>query len=118
MRRWSGSALSALFVVALLALASLALPAAALADGSGAASDAGVVLAAEADEEGADLGPDPQPRDAADNPARTQGGYEDQETPFTWGAAWILSFAGLVGVVLLAGLYELLVRRPAQRSST
>lgn len=110
MRRWSGSAVSAL-----LALSLLVAPATAFADSAAEAPGEVVVLAAEG---GEDLGPDPQPRDAEENPARTEGGYEDQDTPFTWGAAWILVFAGLMGVVLLGGLYELLVRRPAQKASS
>lgn len=74
-----------------------------------------VVLAAEGAEE--ELGPAPQPRKAEENPARELAGYEDRETPFTWGAAWILTFAGVVGLLLLGGLYQLLVRRPARESA-
>lgn len=36
---------------------------------------------------------------------------------FTWGAAWILLAAGALGVTLLAGLYYLLVHRPARESA-
>lgn len=74
-----------------------------------------VVLAAEEAEE--QLGPDPMPREAEDNPARELAGYEDRDTPFTWGAAWILTFAGVVGLLLLVGLYHLLVRLPAREDA-
>jgi hypothetical protein len=38
--------------------------------------------------------------------------------PFTWGAAWLLGFAGFVGLALMGGLYQLLVRGPAQKSKS
>jgi hypothetical protein len=69
------------------------------------------VLAAEA---GEPVGPEPKPRLADDNPARELAGYENPDVPFTWGAAWILTFTGMVGLVLLAGLYYLLVHRPSR----
>lgn len=100
-------------LVSLLAMLFLLAPAAALADDPGAAASAPIVLAAE----GEPVGPEPAPRDAEGNAARELGGYEDRDLPFTWGAAWILSFAGLVGLVLFAGLYQLLVRGPAQKSA-
>ena len=99
-------------VPALLLLLALALVA---APGMAVADTAPVVLAQEDD---GPAGPDPMDRDAEDNPARTLSGYEDRETPFTWGAAWILTFLGVTGLVIFGGLYELLVRRPRQRSST
>ena len=98
----------------LLALALVAVPGAAFAADAPTA-----VLAQEDAEEEVDEGPggpDPMPRESEDNPARTLSGYEDQETPFTWGAAWILTFAGVVGLLLMGGLYQLLVRGPRQRS--
>ncbi len=93
----------------LLALALVAVPGVAVADDT-----APVVLAQEED---GPAGPDPMDRDAEDNPARTLSGYEDREVPFTWGAAWILTFLGVTGLLLMGGLYQLLVRRPQQGSS-
>ena len=104
MRRWMG-----LVLPALLALMLLAGPTAALAD---AADDQGTIVLAVDDEP---LGPEPQPRDAEDNPAGEL--FPDMETPFTWGAAWILTFAGFVGLALLVGLYYLLVKRPSRESA-
>jgi hypothetical protein len=102
---------------ALLALFLLAVPAAALAGDDGGAD---LLLAAEA-EEGEDGeaggGPDPMPRDAEENPARDLGGYGDLDTPFTWGAAFIMLFLGVVGLVALSGLYWLLVHRPRQKET-
>jgi hypothetical protein len=101
-------------IAALVALLVVALPmTAALAEPAPTADDV-VVLAV--DEE--PVGPEPAQRTDEENPARTLGGYEDPEVPFTWGAAWILAFAGLVGLVLLGGLYQLLVRGPAQRQDS
>lgn len=97
-----------------LVLIGLVLSAVLLAPVTAFASDGDVVLAAE---DGEELGPAPQPRDADENPARELAGYEDRDTPFTWGAAWILTFAGVVGLLLLVGLYQLLVRRPARESA-
>jgi hypothetical protein len=99
--------------VVLLAMMLLVAPVSAFAEGT-ATSDT-VVLAVE---EGEPVGPNPAERTAEDNPARELAGYEDRELPYTWGAAWILSFAGLVGLVLLVGLYQLLVRGPAQKSNS
>lgn len=67
--------------------------------------------------EGEPTGPEPADRLDEDNPARTLGGYEDLEVQFTWGAAWILLVAGAIGVTLLAGLYYLLVHRPAREAA-
>ena len=100
-------------LVSLLAMLLLVAPAAALADEPGAAAPDPIVLAAESEP----VGPEPAPRDAEDNAARELGGYEDRDLPFTWGAAWILTFAGLAGLVLFAGLYQLMVRGPAQKSA-
>jgi hypothetical protein len=111
MRRPSGLVLPAL-LAALVGLTLLAGPALA-ADPE---AEQSLVLAVEA-EGNEPLGPNPAPRDAADNPARELGGYTDQETPFTWGAAWILAATGVIGLLLLAGLYELRVRRPAKQAA-
>ncbi|MEX1156588.1 MAG: hypothetical protein WED12_05425 [Chloroflexota bacterium] len=100
-------------MTALLAVALLAMPASAAVDGD---EPAAVVLAAASGEEPA--GPDPIDREAEDNPARVLGGYEDRDTPFTWGAAWILTFAGVMGLAMFVGLYHFLVRRPAQRADS
>ena len=101
-------------IASLVALLVIALPmSAALAAPVMAAEDT-VVLAVEEEP----VGPEPAQRMDEDNAARTLGGYEDPGVQFTWGAAWILSFAGLVGVVLLGGLYQLLVRGPAQRQDS
>ena len=96
--------LLAAVAVALAALLALA-PGAALADGGG------VVLAVD----GADLlGPDPMPRDAEGNPARELGGYEDREVPFTWGAAWLLTFLGFGGLATMGLVYWRAVDRPGR----
>lgn len=106
MRRTLGLAL-----VALLSLALLASPAAAEAGDAGAAE---VVLAVDDD---GPVGPEPMDRQDPENPARELANFEDPDVPFTYYAAFLLSFAGLVGVALLAGLYYLLVKRPARESS-
>lgn len=100
-------------VAALVALLLLAAPVSAMAAGPG--SDA-IVLAAAA--EGEPLGPDPMERTAEDNAARELAGYEDMDLPYTWGAAWILTFAGFAGLALFGGLYHLLVRHPARGRSS
>ncbi|MTV24952.1 hypothetical protein FTX61_05915 [Nitriliruptoraceae bacterium ZYF776] len=97
----------------LLVFTLLAAPAVASAEV--AASDDVVVLAADADGEPA--GPIPGERTNADNPASELGAYEELETPFTWAASFILLFAGVVGLVIGAGLYQLLVRGPRQREN-
>ncbi len=96
-------------VSAALLLVLMALPAA--ADEPAAPADV-VLLAVD----GADLGPEPQPREAEDNRARELAGYENPDVPFTWGAAWILTFAGFVGLSLLVGLYWFGVYRPSRES--
>jgi hypothetical protein len=92
----------------LLALAVFAAPTAASADVAQAPADA-VILAAEA---GDPVGPNPQPRDQVDNPARSLAGYEDPEIQFTWAASFILLIVGVVGLVIGLGLWYLLVVRP------
>ncbi len=100
-------------IASLVALLIAALPMSA-AIAAPAVADEHVVLLA-VDEP---AGPEPALRTDEDNAARTLSGYEDNELPFTWGAAWILSFAGLVGLTLMLGLYQLLVRGPAQRQDS
>jgi hypothetical protein len=102
-------------IASLVALLIVALPMSAALAAPAAAADGSVVVLAVDD---APAGPEPAARTDEDNAARTLAGYEDNELPFTWGAAWILSFAGLVGVILLVGLYQLLVRGPAQRQDS
>lgn len=106
MRRSRHRRLAVLATAALLALAVLAAPGAALADPGAAVP----ILAVDGDPQG----PEPMPRDAEDNPARQM--FPDMETPFTWGAAWILTFAGLVGLSLMVLVYVLLVRRPEREA--
>jgi len=74
------------------------------------AAPAAIVLAVDGD----DLGPTPLPRDAEDNPARELGGYEDREIPFTWGAAWLLTFLGLGGLATMGLVYWRAVDRPGR----
>jgi hypothetical protein len=103
-------------VFLLLAAVTVAL-AAVLAVGTGTAraddgaSVGSIVLAAEAGEL---LGPEPMPRMAEDNPARELAGYEDLETPFTWGAAWLLTFLGLGGLLAMGIVYWRAVDRPGR----
>ncbi|TVR20235.1 MAG: hypothetical protein EA387_11745 [Nitriliruptor sp.] len=113
--------LTALLVAVLGALALL--PGLALAD---AAPDApgldapglGADLAILAVDD-APAGPDPAPRDAEDNPARDLGDYGDREIPFTWGAAWLLTAIGFIGLVLLLLIYRFRVAPPSKdRAST
>jgi hypothetical protein len=103
-----------LVLPALLALLLLAVPAAAQAADDGGAD---LLLAAEAEDGEGGGGPEPMPRDAEDNPATDLGGYGELDTPFTWGAAFIMLFLGVVGLVALGGLYWLLVHRPRQKET-
>jgi hypothetical protein len=97
--------------VLLLAASALALTAALVAATPAFASDGAVVLAVD----GAELlGPDPMPRDAEENPARELGGYEDRDIPFTWGAAWLLTFLGLGGLATMGLVYWRAVDRPGR----
>jgi hypothetical protein len=96
----------ALLVVLAAALALGAL----LATASVAAASEGVVLAVDY----GNLGPDPMPRDAEGNMARELAGYEDLEIPFTWGAAWLLTFLGLGGLATMGLVYWLRVERPGR----
>jgi hypothetical protein len=101
-----------LLLPALLALALLLAPAVAAAD---EVADTGAEVTLLAAEE--PTGPMPQDRLQEDNPARELAGYEDREIQFTWGAAWILLFLGVTGLLVLVGLYYLLVHRPAQEAA-
>ncbi|MEY3072085.1 MAG: hypothetical protein RLZZ353_281 [Actinomycetota bacterium] len=92
-------------------LAALALAAALLgpvAPAAAAPAPAAVVLAVSSEP----LGPEPQPRDAEGNPAVELGGYEDREVPFTWGAAWLLTFLGLAGLAFMGLVWFRAVDRP------
>lgn len=102
MRRVFGLALLSLLVL------SLFLGPASAADA--AAGEERVVLAVEEEP----VGPEPMDRLDEDNPARELANFENPDVPFTYGAAFLLSFAGLVGVALLGGLYWLLVHRPSR----
>lgn len=99
-----------LVLPALLALAVLAAPAAA----ETADLDADAIILAVEEGEGP-AGPDPRPYDAEDNVAREGAGYGELDTPFTWGAAFIMLFLGAAGIALMGGLYWLLVHRPSQQ---
>jgi hypothetical protein len=99
------TALAALLAVAALLLASATT---ASADAAGP-----LVLAAE----GELLGPEPMPRTAEDNPARELAGYEDLEIPFTWGAAWLLTFLAVGGLATMALVYFRAVERPGRRDA-
>lgn len=101
-----------ILVAPLLLALLLTAPTAASADVGDVAADA-VVLAAEAD--GEPVGPDPQPRDQLDNPARSLAGYEDPELQFTWAASFILLVLGVTGLVVGGGLWYLLVVRPSKQ---
>jgi hypothetical protein len=95
----------------LLTATAIALAALLATTGGALADDGPLVLAAE----GAELlGPDPMPRDAEDNPARELGGYEDREIPFTWGAAWLLTFLGFGGLATMGIVYWRAVDRPGR----
>lgn len=89
---------------AAVAAALLLAPAAAVA-----APAAGAVVLAVS---GEPVGPEPQPRDADGNPAVELGGYEDREVPFTWGAAWLLTFLGLGGLAFMGLVWFRAVDRP------
>ena len=104
MRRVAGAGLLATLLLALLLVTVSATGAAA----DEVAQDGGVLLAVD----GELLGPDPMPRDAEDNPARDLAGYEDRETQFTWGAAWLLTFLGLAGLAVMGLVYFRAVERP------
>lgn len=71
-----------------------------------------VVLAVE----GGELGPEPAERLSEDNPARELVGYDDRDIPFTWGAAWLLTATGLMGLAVAAWLYQMKVVRPQKQS--
>jgi hypothetical protein len=97
-------------VLAVLA-AAVAIGALLAAASSAAAAPAeGVVLAVDY----GDLGPTPMPRSAEGNAARELSGYEDLETPFTWGAAWLLTFLGLGGLATMGIVYWRRVERPGR----
>jgi hypothetical protein len=103
------SAPSLRLVALLVATAALAVAAVAGLASPASATD-GVVLAVDYGQ----LGPEPMPRDAEDNPARELAGYEDLETPFTWGAAWLLTFLGLGGLATMGIVYWRAVDRPGR----
>jgi len=88
----------------------LVLPGMALAQGTSSGEEADLVLAVE----GAPAGPEPAPREQEDNPARQLAGYEDQETPFTWGAAWLLAALGFVGLAVMLVVYRVFVVGPSR----
>jgi hypothetical protein len=119
MRRLIGLVLPALLALLLLAVPAAASDGEAGAPGADDGADLILADAVEEDEdpEEVDAGPDPMPRDAEDNPATELGGYGDLDTPFTWGAAFIMLFLGVVGLVAMGGLYWLLVHRPRQKET-
>lgn len=97
------AAQAALLVALLLAATPLAAPALAAP-----AADGAVVLAVASEP----VGPEPAPRDAEGNPAVELGGYEDREVPFTWGAAWLLTFLGFAGLAFMGLVWFRAVDRP------
>lgn len=99
--------------VLLAVLAAAVAMGALLATASAASADTGVVLAVDYSQ----LGPDPMPRLAEDNPARELGGFEDLETPFTWGAAWLLTFLGFGGLATMGLVYWRAVDRPGRNKA-
>lgn len=98
-----------LLAVLLAALATVLL----VGTGAAVADDGGVVLAVDYGQ----LGPEPMPRNAEDNMARELAGYEDLETPFTWGAAWLLTFLGLGGLATMGLVYWRAVDRPGRNKA-
>jgi hypothetical protein len=110
MRSFAVPSVNQMMRVLLAVLVALTL---AVSAGSAYADEASqVVLAVE----GGDLGPEPAERLSEDNPARELVGYDDRELQFTWGAAWILAFTGLMGLGTAALLYQLKVARPQKQS--
>lgn len=107
------ASLQVLRPVLLLAAAVAVALAAALTIATPASASDGVVLAVDYGQ----LGPDPMPRNAEDNPARELAGYEDRETPFTWGAAWLLTFLGLGGLATMGLVYWRAVDRPGRNKA-
>jgi hypothetical protein len=107
LRPWGGAVVPFAALLAGLLLVGTLLAVPALAAPASAAPGA-VVLAVE----GEPLGPDPAPRDAEGNPAVELGGYEDREVPFTWGAAWLLTFLGLGGLAFMGLVWFRAVDRP------
>ena len=96
---------------ALLGLAAMLAMGMSPAAADASADDGRVTLAVD----GAELlGPDPLPRNAEENPARELGGYEDRDIPFTWGAAWLLTFLGLGGLATMGIVYWRAVDRPGR----
>ena len=94
----------------LLAALALAVAIGALFATATSAAAEGVVLAADYGQ----LGPDPMPRDAEGNMARELAGYEDRDIPFTWGAAWLLTFLGFGGLATMGLVYWRAVDRPGR----
>jgi hypothetical protein len=116
MRRLSALLVTVLGVLALLPGLALADDASAAPDAPAAPDTAEVAVLAVDD---APAGPEPAPRDAEENPARDLGDYGDREIPFTWGAAWLLSGLGFIGLVLLLAFYRFRVAPPSKdRAST
>jgi hypothetical protein len=99
--------------VLLVVLAAAVALGALLAAAQSAAATDGVVLAVDYGQ----LGPDPMPRDAENNPARELSGYEDRDIPFTWGAAWLLTFLGFGGLATMGLVYWRAVDRPGRNKA-
>jgi hypothetical protein len=100
-------------VLLMLLAAAIALGAALATASAASATEGGVVLAVDYGQ----LGPDPMPRDAEGNSARELAGYDDLETPFTWGAAWLLTFLGLGGLATMGLVYWRSVDRPGRNKA-
>lgn len=97
---------SVLALFALLAVLLLAVPAA--ADDVPAGADAADVVVLAVD--GPPAGPEPHGRLDEGNAATELAGYGDRDVPFTWGAAWILTVTGVLGLAAGALFYRYRVK--------
>jgi hypothetical protein len=106
------SRLLGLVLPALLAV-TLLLPATAVSAAPSGAATAVLLAAEEGGPEGPQ-GPEPADPNDTENPAAP----ENYEAPFLWAASVGLLALAILGTLLLAGLYYLLVHRPQQDEKT